>query len=598
MVSKKILLIWVVIAILASIFFSLEILGDQITTDLFDRGDFELLNKVSGAKENQPLGFYVGHVENEVFGPIKSLTSGMLFLIFALFYLQGASMRKFGLAIFVFLLIFKFKILFYPPYGEAVNGPFFDVLWFLEKSFNFTAFVGNCKEGLCMLPVYPLSCFPFLLFILIKILPTIQMFVIVMHILIFGMSAVICALVYGISLRVWDRKTAIFCSLLVLFNPIFQCMSELMNMEMTMLFFAMLSIYFLSQRKFASASIMATMSLLVKLPGAVVCTVLLCVSGIIIISDLKQKNKIMNIVYVIIPVAIAIIKKTLRTQVREVNVFRTKVQPWIGWNNIKELFTFKIVVVAVVIFLISSILFMLKNKEKGRFKKFIEKNLPIIAMLVMAFGWFAMQLHFEDLAPRYKLLNRPFVAFTFVYFVSVLLPQERVRSYLLILFIGVSMLASHGIFYSEACVRPTNLERSLEYRNYMRVQMEITKEIEEKYTGYTIGAPLHFAQIIAYPELGHVKVPPKDVILYGYEIPLKGCREFKGIKFENILKTIWVGYEYDKKKGVPGYPYGKNDRVLKKIRYGDVEVVLFMGGIGIEKMRIIFDHYKKKAYNS
>jgi hypothetical protein len=142
---------------------------------------------------------------------------------------------------------------------------------------------------------------------------------------------------------------------------------------------------------------------------------------------------------------------------------------------------------------------------------------------------------------------------------------------------------------------PSDLERSLEYRNYMKVQIDIAREVEKKYMDHTIGAPLLFAQMIALPRLGYVSKAPFDVMIYGYKENLKGYRRFRGLSAENIYKTVWVGLDYEREEmNIPGYPYSDKDLILKKIQRGDIEGALFMGGSGIERMRIVYKMDKEK----
>ena len=139
------------------------------------------------------------------------------------------------------------------------------------------------------------------------------------------------------------------------------------------------------------------------------------------------------------------------------------------------------------------------------------------------------------------------------------------------------------------------LERSLEYRNDLKLNRRLARLLEEKYKGYTIGAPFIVAQMLAFPELGYVQ-SPLDVVVYGMPITYGNIKKFDGLKKMDIMKTIWVGMSADFfSNGDFTYPINRYDKVIENLMFGDNKVVLFMGGVAIEQKRYIIQQLEKKA---
>ena len=84
-----------------------------------------------------PLNFYLGEAERLFFGPLGQIISGSLFLCFCLLYGKQLTPKVFGAAVFFYLLITKSEVLFFPPYGDAVGGPFLEAVWLSRHGFDY-----------------------------------------------------------------------------------------------------------------------------------------------------------------------------------------------------------------------------------------------------------------------------------------------------------------------------------------------------------------------------------------------------------------------------------------------------------------------------
>src|SRR3989338_4015186 len=118
--QKKKLIFCVAVIIFLSVYFLIKTQGPAIVEAAYRGGDIDTLNKITHSSKTQSLDFYLGRMQEALWGPLTELISGMLFLGFCLVYLKASGARIFGLAVFLYLLITKFEVLFYPPYGDAI----------------------------------------------------------------------------------------------------------------------------------------------------------------------------------------------------------------------------------------------------------------------------------------------------------------------------------------------------------------------------------------------------------------------------------------------------------------------------------------------
>jgi len=180
-------------------------------------------------------------------------------------------------------------VLTYPAYGEQNTANMVEALYLLATNFNYVdlAREPNFAEG--GVETYLLSIFPGFLAVLMKLTPSAQSFFIVTHTIIFALSAGSIALFHAICQKTFTPKIALFSSLLLLMLPIYSTMTELINMEVMLLFFALLSIYYLSERRMILSGICAVFSSLVKGTGGIVCGLYFAACGLVFLFDSKKR---------------------------------------------------------------------------------------------------------------------------------------------------------------------------------------------------------------------------------------------------------------------------------------------------------------------
>ncbi|HBR15317.1 MAG TPA: hypothetical protein DD723_07230 [Candidatus Omnitrophica bacterium] len=591
----KHILFWLLCILCVSFVVVLNTQSTEIIDRFYKEGRFDILNHLSAVQGDQPLDYYLGKIEDVCLGPVTNFTCHIFFALFGLLYLRAASAKFFCFSVFIFLVISKFHVLFYPPYGDAVGGPFAEALWLSQHHFDYVGLYHQTGYQFGGPKVYMFSIYPTYLALLLSWIPQTVAFFVINHLIVYFITAVVVTLIRSLTLKIFDPATALLSSMVVLTLPLFQSQTEAINMEMPCLFFSMLSLYDLSNRKMGRASLWAIAAVLVKGHGLVMCATVAAVTALLFCFDPKVKGNGKMLLPGMAVVIVGVFMVFSKFLIKDQHASAGMIHLFAGWPSLKGMFLPYLYLASVVVFAGS-----IWKEQGGRFKDSVKALFTpyfIQTVVMIAAGmWFALFLNFIAVSPRYKLELAPFLVLSLIFAVMKLSMMRRLAPLLLFISVGISSLASYGLLE-----RPLKanyhvlLERSLEYRNDLKLNRRLARLLEEKYKGYTIGAPFIVAQMLAFPELGYVQ-SPLDVVVYGMPITYGNIKKFDGLKKMDIMKTIWVGMSADFfSNGDFTYPINRYDKVIENLMFGDNKVVLFMGGVAIEQKRYIIQQLEKKA---
>lgn len=580
---KKIILFGIIFIICSFAFYWVKYQSAPLVESLYTNRDISFLNKITGATTEERLGFYLGQAQEAFFGPLSQLISGLIFTAFALLFLRKASFLKFGLAAFIYLIVTKFEVLFFPPYGDAIGGPFAEAIWLVRHSFDY--------EGLFHAPgyasggprVYLFSIYPTYLALLMKLIPGPKAFLVVNHLIVFAFAATIVAVLRDIFMKVFSRDLSILAALILLFLPLFQSQTEAINMEMPCVFFIMLSVHALMKKRIHRAGILALFAVLVKGTGVFVCAGFFLVSLVLFFGRGEFRFNKKVLLWGIGLVLFSIAKTSLKFLTNDQHVSAGMVHFGKGWPSLERMYIFY--------FYAASLIFLLVHYAKNKWQSRQARQAttatpfgqhPAWMMFIFAGMWFALFLNFYAVSPRYRISAYPFLIFCVFYVFSLFVQSQRLRKGGLIIVVAIALFSSYGFFYPPMLENDhVQLERSLEYRNDLEVNQRVVKALEERYEGFRIGAPFTMAQLLALPELRYVK-KKLDVMIYGFQCRYGGIKEFPGVRKLKLGRTIYVGVKsVQQNKDFP-YPVHPEDRVIEEIQYGNKKAWLFMGGISID----------------
>ncbi|OGX07265.1 MAG: hypothetical protein A2Z88_06235 [Omnitrophica WOR_2 bacterium GWA2_47_8] len=524
-----------------------------------------------------PLNFYLGEAERLFFGPLGQIISGSLFLCFCLFYGKQLTPKVFGAAVFFYLLITKSEVLFFPPYGDAVGGPFLEAVWLSRHGFDYGGLFHQTGYALGGPKVYVFSIYPTFLALLLKLIPSAKLFLAVNHLVMFLIATLTVVYFRKILEYVFEIKTAFLGALVLLFYPLFQAQAEAINMEMPCLLFAVLSAYALIQNNVRRAGIFAILSVAIKGTGVYACAAVFLASWFKFFAGGKRITP--ELIWGNLSFFFAALIFGAKFWIQDQHVSGGMIHLFAGWPSLKAMFIFYLFILGLGVLLWT----VIKDRKAVQ-----EKGFSAVSIVFLyALTWFFLFLNFLAVSPRYRLTVSPFIIFIFIWSVTALNLPARLRNIILIGMMAASWVFSYG--GNEKNTDYVIMEQNLEYRNDLKMYRQIAKELEGAREYDQVVAPFIVAQILAYPEMGYVQ-KPLNVTMYAMPSALPEIKSFTGLRQLNISRTIWVATDYVTPiQGEHPFPIGPEDRVVRKIYFGDKKATLFMGGIAVELRRLVLE---------
>ncbi|HOW34978.1 MAG TPA: hypothetical protein PL155_00995 [Candidatus Omnitrophota bacterium] len=585
MSPKQKKLFWIFLSVFSLCFFLIKLQSSALTKILYQQNQFNLLNIIAHSKETQSLDFYIGAAQEAFWGPLGEIISGLLFLSFAFVYLRKSSAKVFGLVVFIYFLITRFEVLFFPPYGDAIGGPFAEAIWLARHSFDYVGLYHEPGYAFGGPKVYLFSMYPGFLALLIKIIPSVKLFLFVNHLAVFMMGAAVVALSRKIFLKVFDEEISLTASILAASVPLFLSQLEAINMEMPTLLCVIISISFLADKKVMRAAAMGLVAMLVKETGGIACGTVFVVGMTLFLFDKELKFNWRILLGSSLALGFAFIKVFVKFVAKDQHVVEGLINFLAGWPSLR----WSIILILYSISLLILVGLYAKGKFQAKkgwveaFRDFLDKRYVTFVMFVCAGMWFVLFVNFYAVSPRYRLLLVPFLIFCVLFVLNEFIRSKTIIKRVLVAVIVFMLVISYGAFYTPL---KTNdhvlLERSLEYRNDLNVHIRMAKEIENNYSNYLIAAPFTVAQLLALPELGYVH-KALDVMIYSMRCTYGNIKNFQGLRYLDIAKTVWVGVVTEVPRPFV-YPVDPQDRILKEIISGNKKITLFMGGFAVEKM--------------
>jgi hypothetical protein len=542
---------------------------------LYQGKQFATLNHWAGETEERSLDYYVGTIEDRWVGPLTNTVCHLLFAAFCLLYLREATRFQFWLAVFIFLIVTKFEVLFYPFYGDAIGGPFAEGYWLAQNHFNFIGLSQQPGYNAGGPQVYLTTIYPAFLGILLKLIPSTKIFLIVNHLIAFFLSAGVIAFMRHMLEAPLNKTKVILASVMLLALPIFQSQTEAINMEIPCLFFSVLSIFYLTRKEIGKAFVWALIALFVKGHGLVICGAVIFVTLCLFIFEAAYR-KAKYLVYIVLSLVIIAVKMHFTP-----NAISGLIQLFIGWKSLHSMLIIKLFILSAVLFAAYILI------RRLTLKSLLNEYFVHLIFLVTAAMWFGMFLNFDAVSPRYKLELAPFLLGAAVLVILNFVRFERLSQLLLFAGIVVMTVGSYGRWEPPLKTNYHVLsERSLEYRNELKLNQRIAQTIEQDFPGFTVGAPFLMAQMLAIPQLGYVK-ESLDVVVYGMPLTYGNVRNFEGLQNMNLKRTVWIGEATQyRQMGDFTFPVGPHDVVLKHLEVGRNWAEIFAGGIAIEQMRM------------
>jgi len=580
--QKSQILFWIFFPIFLGFSFLSEWGGPLAVDALYKRGKILFLNACTGAQGILPVEFYTGQFDDKFFGPISAICAALAFLYLGLKFLNRLAGAKLFFYFFAYFLITKWEALVFPPYGDSASGPMMEAVWLLQNNFDFMKLSQQPLFIIGGPKAYLFSFYPGFQALLMKWTPTATAFLVASHLITFLFSAAIMALFFNILCRIWNAKTAFLLCFLFLALPLTQSQIEQLNMEIPTLIFIIVAFYYLSKKDIFKAALFSGVAIFVKIYALFAAATVFAAGLFLFFCDDERRGRLSVLFSAILAITFAILGAWLLCFVINPGNAVDKVGPFQGWPLMARFpvtYFFLISVAVYGVFAIRCIVAQGRDYWQ-QCLSFIKANFLVATMFVASAAWFVLFINSLWIPPRYTLILFPslmiVVASTAMYFIR----KEKIMQRILIGLIVVASLSSYGAMYKPLAIEDYSVtERSLEYRNDVKLHMRLGKILSSRYSDLTIATPFNFAQMFAFPEIGFVD-KKLDVMIYLFPCLYGGIKNFDGIENMNMAKVLWVGVNTPFMRP-PYLPTGPQDFIIEKIYAGNKSAVLFMGGYSI-----------------
>lgn len=572
-----------ILPVIIAFFYIVKFGGQSLVGWLVDRQRFDLLSIIFPTGDHSlSATYFYGLAEQQLLGPISQVIAAVALIIIALRYFKTASTVQFTAAIFLFLILTKWETLFWPPYGDAIGGPFAEAIWLLRNNFHYVDLLNQPDYMQGGPRVYLFSIYPTYLAVVMKLCIYPWLAFAVLRQFVFWMVACAVALLRNIFRKIFPDDIAILAALMFLFYPLTQHHAESLNMDVPCMFFMMLSAHSLLNKKFFFASLYAAVAAFIKGTGVVACGAVGIILFKFFLDDVWQRKfdgkRFVEMVWMAaVPLALVLSKYILNDpHVSSGMISLFSGWPLIGggWYWMRFPLIFHFFVVSLVIYGVDVCLRRFKGDAR---------DAVIITMYVFVFMFFAFFANFSILLPRYVIGMIPFLVFCFFSASSLVIRPHFLRKIAAITMIIFFAYGSYGRFYQQLALYHNIFERSLEYRNDFYVDRELTRRVEDRYGSFTIVAPMLSAQKFGLTELGYVD-QDLDVMIYGFLCQYGDIRNFSGLTSLNRDQTVFIVKDWDvdpKAEFAAIYPIHPADEILDEIAFGARKAWVLKNGLGI-----------------
>ena len=184
--------------------------------------------------------------------------------------------RAVFVAVFLFLLLFRYQAITYPPYWDSILGIFHEAVWLAEHNFDY---IKLAKEQPSYLEggarVYFWTVFPGIQAILMKITPSPTAHFVVSHLLTYLLAAGLAMYFFKCCHRTLSVGQSALITIALVTCPLFLSQAYAINMEVMVIFFCMLGLWLCLQDRVLSAVCVLVLAFYTKSSSLVMSAALL-----------------------------------------------------------------------------------------------------------------------------------------------------------------------------------------------------------------------------------------------------------------------------------------------------------------------------------
>jgi len=478
-------------------------------------------------------------------------------------------------------------------------GPFTEGIWLLENNFNFI------KLAMEELPwhmggprVYFITLYPSFLAVMMKIIKNQQLFLLFNHLLTIGLSSGIITIFFKILRRYISNRISFLFTILILLHPMYLSHTYAISMEIPILFFSIIAIYYFLKERFILAGVFSIISFSIKAPSIAI-SMSLVFLYILFYFKRRERNHIKILCFYSLPIWIYLIYEYLGSNFFFGQEMTQKITPFRGLYRIllyavkwPDLFCFMLLVP--ICFFILFKKYMKTHKTFLNLRNHLKKDEIEVISVVICGSLLILLANYKVVIPKYLLLGFPFI-FILLYRVVLRNTKKYIFYFvysMILMFFLLNLWGDVYYFYRDMLSKVFklpqletissykffnvggNLESTLAYEKDMEINIETAKFVEKNYSNKKIISNWPISHMLWHPNYGYVKNNDLYVIdiqkssLFADEI-------FENEKITNNDDYIWIYSKNIFSINTPEVYIPGKDILLKKIEKGTHQIIIF-----------------------
>jgi hypothetical protein len=482
---------------------------------------------------------------------------------------------------YIALLFLCYEAIHFPPYWDSVLGLFAEATWLADHDFDYMALAYGQYGYVAGGPrVYFFSIYPSLQALLMIGFDNASRFLLFNHLLTLGYAAAtLSAFYYLLRVRV-GSALALLGAIALMVHPLFRAQAEAINMEMPLLAATSIGILLTIRGRHLWGAVFAIAAMAVK-PFGIIGVVALLIYHLVDREQGRRRNRA-----ALSLLGLSILSAPAQLWLRSTFLEDSSDTLFVLFRGslkavIVDLVDFLILFVIGVVFCGIYIYGYLQKDTAGGFLTRFGDTLGfrghgdrradlIIILFFVSFG--AFFIHIVNILPRYLLYCLPVLLYMAIVVLSGITNRRWLRGVVVSAIICLSLFNQNGLFYP--AIQANNgfmLERSLEYRNDLKLNNALISYLERNHRDEKIVTSWPLAQMLTMPRLGYVTKPLN--VLTSDRACLYAPTESVSDELPDPDRSVWVYTPNSFSRQNKYYP--EDDHLLARIAEGSREAVIY-----------------------
>ena len=474
--------------------------------------------------------FLIGPVAAGALTPFLPIViAGCLWSIVIFYFLWKAASPKRATVVFLFLLtalsLFRLESFRFRPYWDSILGCFAEATFLLKHNFDYSLLIHQQPYLLGGPKVYVLRLYPTYLALLMKLLPSSNLFFPAVHLLGFIAAGIALTVFFRLLHTCMDRQYAALGVVLLMMDPLFLAQAEAINMETWIVLAGLLGLSALVRRRMLLTAAFSLLAILVKGSGVVFSAALL--GTYIVISRDGRPRYLRSIGLLSIPlllfIAYVLYVPALGLQGDFEMGWFSGLLPMIDILRRYLPLTYALSVVLGVFGIYAFFhagMIAVRDRRSSRLgalfhrvRGVLQSTHPVLMFsLIFLVSFHLFHMQFGNILPRYFLIQAPFLLVALLYVVRFEFVHRGFRLAFLLLCLAWTLVNVKGdLLEKDLSSNGHYLESTLAYVDDLRFQTGLAKLLESHYGDRWIMTSWPMTQMLSLPQLGYVEKPMKVI---------------------------------------------------------------------------------------